>query len=241
MLLPIGLQIYSIREALAQDFYATLEKVAQMGYQGVEVFGSLPPTAQLKQRLDALGLKVAGRHARLDDLVGGLEPYLEEVQGLGAKYLVCAWSKASPTWEHNADQLVKLAEQTKSAGLKLLYHNHDHEIRESFAGKPALDYLLSRSSELGAELDIAWTYAGGADPVDYLKRYAGRTPLLHVKDVRKSDTGWETVELGQGEVDLKAALDNSSGAEWLLVEQDHSPSPVQSAQRNLEWLKAAMS
>ncbi|MER3482050.1 MAG: sugar phosphate isomerase/epimerase [Meiothermus sp.] len=241
MPLPIGLQVYSLRDALTQDFYGTLEQVARMGYEGVELFGNLPPVSELRARLEDMGLKVAGRHAVLDQLAGDLGPFLEEVQGLGAKYLVCAWSKANPTWEQNADQLANLAEQTKKADLKLLYHNHDHEIREQFDGQPALDYLLSRSSDLGAELDIAWVHAGGADPVEYLKRYAGRAPLLHIKDVRKAAKGWDTVELGQGEVDLKAALENSGGAEWLLVEQDHSPEPVESARRNLEWLKKAMS
>lgn len=241
MPLPIGLQVYSLREALAQDFYGTLEKVARMGYEGVELFGNLPPVSELKGRLDGMGLKVAGRHAVLDQLAGGLEPFLEEVQGLGAQYLVCAWSKANPTWEKNGDQLADLAERTESAGLKLLYHNHDHEIKEQFGGQAALDYLLSRSDSLGAELDIAWTRAGGADPVDYLKRYAGRIPLVHIKDVRKGAEGWETVELGQGEVDLKAALSNSGGAQWLLVEQDHSPDPLGSAGRNLEWLRKATS
>lgn len=240
MQLPIGLQIYSLREALAQDFYGTLEQVAQMGYQGVELFGNLPSAAGLRKRLDEMGLKVAGRHTVLEQLVGGLEPFLEEVQGLGARYLVCAWSKANPTWEKNADQLAELAERTGRAGLKLLYHNHDHEIREQFAGKPALDYLLSRSGDLGAELDIAWLHAGGADPVGYLRRYVGRAPLLHVKDVREGAQGWETVELGQGEVDLRAALGQVNGAEWLLIEQDHSPDPLGSARRNLEWLRKAI-
>ncbi|GEM85944.1 sugar phosphate isomerase/epimerase family protein [Meiothermus granaticius] len=234
---PIGLQVYSLREALAQDFYGTLEQVAQMGYTGVELFGNLPPIPELKPRLEELGLEVAGRHASLDQLTAGVEPFLEEVRALGAKYLVCAWSKANPTWAQNADSLAELAEHTQRAGLRLLYHNHDHEIREGFAGSTALDYLLSRSEALGAELDIAWLHAGGADPVTYLRRYAARAPLLHLKDVRKGGQGWETVELGMGEVNLKAALAQTTGAEWLLIEQDHSPDPLGSARRNLEWLK----
>lgn len=239
-MLPIGLQIYSLRNQLAQDFYGTLGQVAQMGYQGVELFGTLPPAKELGTRLDSMGLEVAGRHATLDQLVADFEALADHTLELGAKYLVCAWSKASPTWEHNAQQLAQLAQKAQNKGLKLLYHNHAHEILEQVAGQPALDYLLSQSALLGAEPDIAWLYAGGADPSAYLERYAGRIPLLHVKDVRKNGSDWETVELGSGEVPLVATLAKapSAGVAWLLVEQDHSPNPLESAKRNIAWLKS---
>lgn len=239
-MLPIGLQVYSLREALAQDFYGTLKQVAHMGYQGVELFGSLPAARELKAQLDGMGLEVAGRHATLDQLNADFEALADHTLELGAKYLVCAWSKANPTWATNAQQLAQLAQRAEHKGLKLLYHNHAHEIEEQYSDQPALDYLLSQSSSLGAEPDIAWLYAGGADPVAFLERYAGRTPLLHVKDVHKNGSEWETVELGSGEVPLGATLAKApaAGVEWLLIEQDHSPNPIASAKQNIAWLKS---
>ena len=94
--------------------------------------------------------------------------------------------------------------------------------------------------KLESELDIAWVHAGGAKPSAYLEKYASRTILVHIKDVKKTATGWETVELGKGEVKLADAIAaaKDSSAQWLLVEQDNSPTPLESHAKNVAWLKA---
>ncbi|WP_027891691.1 sugar phosphate isomerase/epimerase family protein [Calidithermus chliarophilus] len=233
----IGIQLYSVRDALAQDFEGTLRRVAAFGYEGVESFGQFTSARETRQILEGLGLEALGRHAAFEALVQGLEGELEFCLELGAPYLVCAWSKADAAWPwpRIAEELGRMAERAEAHGLKFAYHNHAHELLERVDDAPALDLLLAQP-RVHAELDVAWLHAGGVDPAQYVRRYAARTPLLHVKDVARKGERWETVELGHGEVNLSAAV-AAAQPEWLVVEQDHSPDPLGSARRNLEALR----
>jgi sugar phosphate isomerase/epimerase len=238
-MLPIGLQVYSVRDALAKDFDGTLTQVAKMGYEGVELFGGLPSHA--KKLVNELGLKVPGRHGLYDDFVKEIDKHIAETLELGAPVLVCAWSKpnANYTWEDITENLEKFAQRAKSQGVTFAYHNHDHELSEKVGEHTVLDYMAANSSALTFELDIAWLHAGGVNPAEYLDKYASRTALVHVKDVKQKGSGWDTVELGQGDVDLSKALSSAekTQSQWFLVEQDHSDDPMRSAKNNLEWLR----
>lgn len=238
---PISFQLYSVRDALTQDFEATARYIAGLGYQGVEVFGNFRSAKDTKALTDSLGIKVSGRHVPFDPLLQDLQAQIDYTLELGTPYLVCAWSKANEehSWPQIADALAQMAHSTQQHGLKFVYHNHGHELSESLNGQRVMDLILSKPG-IWAELDIAWVHAGGVNPVEYVRKYAAQTPLLHVKDVKPNPDGWDTVELGQGEVSVKAAIEAATQAEWLVVEQDHSPDPLGSAKRNLEALKALL-
>ncbi len=239
MSLPIGLQVYSLREALAQNFDGTLTQVAEMGYEGVELFGDIP--SHTKQLLDNLGLRVAGVHAVYDGLRQELQKHMDTALELNAATLVCAWSNASPEhgWETITENLETFAQAAKKQGLNFAYHNHDHELLNKVGAQTVLDYMAANAPSLLFEMDVAWLYAGGVDPVAYLQTYAPRTALVHMKDVKKTATGFDTVELGQGEVPLASILGAAkiTATTWLLAEQDNSDDPIRSAKNNAAWLK----
>lgn len=238
----IGMQIYGLRNELEHDFEGTLAKVAAMGVTGVELFGAHKSASDTKAILTRLNLTAVAAHVTFDTLEADLEGQIARAKEIGVGVLVCAWSKANDhqTWEQIADALERHAQACNAQGLEYAYHNHDHELTETVNGVPALDVIASRAPSLKLELDTAWLHAGGVKPSAYLEKYADRTVLVHIKDLRKTATGWETVELGQGEVDLAdiIAAAKKTSSQWLLIEQDNSPTPLESHQRNAVWLKA---
>jgi sugar phosphate isomerase/epimerase len=239
MALPVGLQVYSLRDELSKDFDGIIKQVASMGYEGVELFGEVP--AHAKQLLDGLGLKVAGYHGVYDPLRQDLQKHLDLVLSLGAPTLVCAWSNATPEhgWERITENLEIFAQTAQKQGLTFAYHNHDHELLNHVSDHTVLDYMAANAPTLLFEMDVAWLYAGGVDAADYLRKYASRTALVHMKDVRKTAKGFDTVELGQGEVPLGGILEaaKTTASPWLLAEQDNSDDSLRSARKNLEWLR----
>jgi sugar phosphate isomerase/epimerase len=238
----IGMQIYGLRHELEIDFEGTLAKVAAMGVTGVELFGAHKSASDTKAILERQGLTPVACHVVFDTLQTELEGQIARAKEIGAGILVCAWSKANDhqTWEQIADALERHAQACNAQGLQYAYHNHDHELTETVNGVPALDVIATRAPSVKLELDTAWLHAGGVKPSTYLGKYADRTILVHIKDLRKTATGWDTVELGQGEVDLAdtIAAAKKTSSQWLLLEQDNSPTPLESHQRNAVWLKA---
>jgi sugar phosphate isomerase/epimerase len=240
--MKIGMQIYGLRNELEHDFEGTLAKVTDMGVTGVELFGAHKSASDTKAILERLNLTPVACHVPFDPLEADLEGQIARAKEIGAGVLVCAWSKAGDqqSWEQIADALERHAQACNAQGLEYAYHNHDHELTETVNGIPALDVIASRAPSVKLELDTAWLHAGGVKPSSYLEKYADRTILVHIKDLHKTATGWETVELGQGEVDLAdtIAAAKKISSQWLLLEQDNSPTPLESHGRNAVWLKA---
>ncbi|AFZ69219.1 sugar phosphate isomerase/epimerase family protein [Deinococcus peraridilitoris] len=244
MTVSIGLQLYTLRNELMQDFEGTLRRVAELGFHGVEFagYGGYSAT-DLRALIDSLGLKAAATHVSLDRLRTHLDAEIDFMTELGGIALVCPWAntESEQEWLAIADDLDLAAQACEARGLKLAYHNHAHEISRRAGSLPVMDALLTRAPRLHFEIDVAWVYAGGGDPVAYLQEYADRVPLVHLKDVRpKADTPgeWDTVELGAGTVDLQAAMQMAGDAVWWLVEQDHSPHPLASVEASVRYLRA---
>jgi sugar phosphate isomerase/epimerase len=239
----VGLQLYTLRDLLGDRFKETLEQVAAMGYKGVEfagIYGGLS-APELRQFLGRLGLEVAGLHVSLEQLEQGLDAQIALARTLGAPYLVCPWIDSElrgseARWRVLFGRLERLGKACREAGIRLAYHNHSFEFEEKIAGQPVFDALFAGAPSLEVELDVAWAHAGGQDPAAYLRKYAGRVPLVHLKDLR----GRQTVELGRGEVPLEATLQaaRAGGVRWLLVEQDESAKPLESVRLSLEWLRS---
>lgn len=246
----IALQLYTVRDAVAQDLLGVLRRVAAMGYRGVEFAGFAGvPVREVRDVLDGEGLTAVACHVGVPALESDLEGALANVQEVGATYVVCPWidpaiAHDATRWAEFVARLEPWARACEERGLRFAYHNHAFEFEARHDGELALDLLFRASPGVLMELDAAWAYAGGTDPVGYLRQYAGRVPLLHVKDVTVSGAERQTVELGQGEVPLGAVLHaaQETGVEWLIAEQDHCQrDPMESAAANFDWLRQALS
>ena len=250
----IGLQLWTVRDALAQDFAGTLERVAALGLAGVEFagYGGLS-ASDLRDLLARLNLQAAASHVAYERLFSQLDEELRYAAELGLTRLVCPWARfeQDAEWLSFADRLEQVAQECANAGVSLSYHNHAHELQDRLGGERVLAALLSRAPTVQAELDVAWLQAGGASAPEYLRRYAGRTDLVHLKDYRAGqggprEDGVVTVALGDGVTDLEGVLTalreanaRGAGPAWLLIEQDDSEgNSFDSVARSLAWLRA---
>ncbi|OMD42876.1 sugar phosphate isomerase/epimerase family protein [Paenibacillus odorifer] len=247
-MLKIGLQLYTLREELEQDFEGTLRKVAALGYKGVEFFHLFGRTAaEVKQLLNELGLVALGAHRPYDALLNDTEAEISYNLEIGNPHLIVPYlSEEQRNYEEVAANLKIIGEKCKAGGAVLLYHNHDFELTDKYgdSDRTAFDGLFEEvpADLLQVEMDTCWVHHAGYDAVEYINKYAGRLPIIHLKDLKKHEDGSpETVVLGEGEVNLTAILDAAvqANVEWAVVEQDFcSRSPLESVEDSLKWVKA---
>ena len=239
----VGLMLYTVRDECSLDLAGTLRAVAEMGYEGVELFdlhGHAP--AQVRVWLDEARLDVCGRHVSLAALEHGLPELGEQAPILGTNRIALSWIEAPTSREDArtaAERLGHAAREAASLGLELGFHNHDGELRE-LHGCTFLDDLLELP--LFLELDLGWAWWAGVDPVGLLERSRGRVPLVHVKDFRtRGERSFCPVgegSVGYGRV-APAAVE--LGVEWLLVEQDETEgSALAAARRSFEALSSML-
>jgi len=249
--LPIAAQVYSVREEAAADFDGTMERLAGMGYEGVELAGlyGMAPE-EVRACLDRHGLKAVSAHVPCEEFEQDLEGTLEAYKTLGCLFLAVPylgrdrWYGGS-RYQETLDLISRVAESSGKAGIQLLYHNHDFEFGKAAEGGYQLDafYQEERLKHVAAELDLCWVKVGGADPVEYLQKYSGRCPLVHVKDFVREGAERKVVlvavgdgELGVESVAVQAA---ASGAEWLVVEQDDHAygTPMENMKKSIDCIK----
>ncbi|MGD0736523.1 MAG: sugar phosphate isomerase/epimerase [Terracidiphilus sp.] len=231
--LPIGLQLYSVRELLPKDFDGTLAKVRAAGYTEVEAAGYFDkPAADFKKAMDAAGLRCISTHHSMDVLKPRLDELIEYGHALGLEYIVCPSSmhrdpaaKGPLTlddWRWTAGELNKIGEKVNAAGMRFGYHNHTPEFG-SEGGVVFYDELLRLTDPklVFFEMDCGWVAAAGRNPVDYLSKTPGRFPLLHVKDMVKGDNGkMHSTVMGRGVVDYKPILRAATGLKHYFIEQE---------------------
>ena len=258
----IGLQLYTVREAMAKDPAGTLAQLAKMGYNSVEgatytgtqkFYGLAPQAfaALLKQN----GLVMPSSHYRLGEEPTNGAPTLgtmlhewdravDDAAAAGVKYMVCAYLSEPERgnldhYKYIADQLNKAGERCQKAGIQLCYHNHDFEFVAQ-NGKLPYDLLLATDPKLvKMELDLYWVTKAGRDPLELFKQNPGRFPLWHVKDMAKA-APYSFTEVGNGSIDFKRifAHANEAGLQYFFVEQDITPgSPFDSAAKSLAHIK----
>lgn len=230
MKIPVALQLYTLREVMKSDFMGILEKVAEIGYQGVEFagFGGIE-AGFLKRHLDSLNIKVAGSHTPLTLLRNDIEQVIEDNLRLENQYIIVPYAdfNAKNDYLDLAEELSEIGTRLKERGLQLCYHNHSHELKK-YDDKYGLDILFenTESGVLKPEIDTYWVKKAGIDPISYLKKYNGRTPLVHIKDMEEG-TG-DFAEVGEGIIDIRGLVEQAkrNGAEWLVVEQDQCKRPA---------------
>jgi sugar phosphate isomerase/epimerase len=244
----IGLQLYTLREETDKDFIGTLQKVAAIGYEGVEFAGYGGLTAdQLADLLQKLKLKAIASHVSLTQLTDHLEEEIAFNLAIGSRYIICPYvaeedRQQESQWLAIFTRLENIGKRCAERGIGFAYHNHDFELQQKVKGTFVLDAMMESIPQtmLLMELDACWVHHAGLAPGNYISKYADRLPLVHLKDMRKLPNGDAlTVELGQGEVDLAAIIEASvqAGVEWLVVEQDKCTNPpFESIETSWNWI-----
>jgi len=247
---PYALQLYSVRDYCEDDTETALQQVKAAGYDFVELAGFYGMGVDLfKIMLDAAGLTPVSMHVGFELVVGDTETVARQADHLGVGYVVVPWlGKEVCTnreqWVMAAESMNAAGEILGEAGVSLCYHNHNHEF-EYLGGHTIFDTIFSNADAdcLKLELDTCWSTIGGADTVGLLQRYAGRTPLVHIKDYKPVEPGKPVVftEVGRGIMDWDAILHaaKDAGAVWYIVEQDESEGDsMESAAISADYMKS---
>lgn len=238
----ISLQLYTVREAMAKDPLGTLERVAQIGYPGIEI-GAKNSDAVIA-KINALGLSVISAGVGVESLRDDFEGIVEGAKTLDTSFLMLGYvgeeyRGSAEKWRQTAGMLEEFGQKAREAGLRLCYHNHAFELEESFDGKTGLEILFENADPqyLQAELDVYWIQKGGGKPVEIIRRYSNRLPLLHCKDMMPDGSFGE---VGEGILDWPAifAAAQKAQVEHYVVEQDTCPGdPFDSIATSLANLK----
>jgi sugar phosphate isomerase/epimerase len=235
MALPVALQLYTVRDLLAQDFEGIIQKVAEMGYVGVEMAGVYGQSAVDAGRLcRSLGLTVTSAHLPLP--VGYQRQQVIDTLGeLGTTQLICAWVPEDrfttlDSIKQVCDELNAGARSANEAGLTFAYHNHWWE-PAMLDGRNILDIMVEHLDPLVQfELDVYWVKVAGQDPVAILNHLGSRVPLVHMKDGPAVKDEPMTA-VGQGVIDCQGVAEaaEGNGARWLVVEMDRVAGDVMTA------------
>jgi sugar phosphate isomerase/epimerase len=252
----VGVQLYTVRDLMKEDFDGTIAKVAQIGYKEVEFAGYFGRTGQqVRAAVDKNGLKAPSTHVQYDELDDKFPSVIETSKTIGMEYIVCPWipeelRKSPDIWKQASDKFNKCGEQAKKAGIQFAYHNHWFEFLP-VDGKLPYDELLAMcdANLVKMELDLCWITTAGGDPIKYFDKYPGRFPLVHVKDLKKlpvitaggpqnfGDTV-DLTEVGSGIIDWKKifAQSEKAGIKHYIVEHDHPKQPLASIKTSYEYL-----
>ncbi len=225
--IPIGVQLYSVGAVAQADLPGTLAAIKKMGYEAVEFAGYYNRTAkQLRQLLDDNGLKACGTHIQLDTMAGDkLPPTIEFNQVLGNRFLIAPSLPKTNTssldaWAKTADAFNAIAAKLKPLNMAVGYHNHTDEFAP-LEGQVPMDYFFGRTSrDVIMQLDVGHCVRAGADPVAYLKKFAGRARSVHVKEWSSTKQAYV---VGEGDVKwpaVFAACETVGGTEWYVIEEE---------------------
>ena len=253
----IGLQLYTVRDLMKQDFDGTLSKVAAVGYKEVEFAGYFDHSPKdVRAAVDRHGLTAPSAHIDYKNLGDKFPEVIEAAKVVGHEYLVNPWideeiRKQPDGWKQAAETFNRAGDACKKAGIQFAYHNHWFEFLP-VNGKLPYDILLTECDPnlVKMELDLCWITVGGQDPLRYFDRYPGRFPLVHVKDVKRvppvtaggaQDFGSsmkDMTEVGSGIIDWKKifAQSDKAGIKHYFVEHDNPKKPLESIKKSYDYL-----
>lgn len=271
MKLPVAVQLYSVRDDMEQDFYGTIKAMKEIGYDGVEfagLFGEEP--AKIKAFCEEIGITPISAHVPYYDMLEDPEKVLADYAEIGVKYVAVPYlteecRPGTDGFAATVEGIRKIGEAAKKLGIQLLYHNHDFEFVK-IGEEYALDVLYSTIPEdlLKTEIDTCWVNVAGVDPSEYILKYSGRAPVVHLKDFKKlegsqgkmyqligiddneeaeeEEDAFSFMPVGYGMQDMPAILAacEDAGALWVVVEQDNpakGATPMESVKLSREYLK----
>jgi len=223
---PIAVQLYTVREACAEDFIGTLKKIADIGYKGVEFAGlhGFAPQEIAKVVAD-LGMVTCSSHCPMVTKEN-VNRLVDQEQALGNKRLVTGVGgddlKTEDGCKRAADRLNAAAELVRPFGIQIGYHNHWWEFDPKVGDRTPHEIIFSQAADdVFAEIDVYWAAMGKADPVKVIAGMTGRVPLLHIKD-GPLEKGKPHTAVGAGALDMRAivAAADPDVLEWLIVELD---------------------
>ena len=240
----VGLQLYTVRRDLGRDFEGTLTRIAEIGYREMEFAGyhGKSPT-EVRALLTRLGLTAPSSHVGLDVLRREVDSAIAAAKEVGHRYLVVPWLDASERkslddYRRIAEELNRIGEKVRAAGMQLGYHNHDFEL-VGIDGTVPLDVMLEHTDPalVALELDLYWATKAGADPLTYFSRYPGRVQLVHVKDSAGAPEH-RMVDVGQGTIDFATifARGEPAGIRHAFVEHDDPTNPLETLRVSYQHL-----
>lgn len=264
--LPLGLQLYSVRDFLPKDYSGTLQQLGAMGYRDVEAAGFFGHSAaDVKQAMAQAGLRCVSAHYPMQQLQG-LDEIVKFGRELGLAYIICSspllrdpsrakgqsWTAgleamSADDWKWNADQLNEIGKRVRAEGIEFGYHNHYIEFHEHDGFLP-YDLLLQQTDPklVTMEMDCGWVVIGGHKPEDYLTRYPERYSMLHIKEFKLE--GWKpgmepvSTEMGRGSIDYASifAAAKKARIRHIFVEQEAFPDmPAMDALKtDADWLRS---
>src|SRR5882757_1763734 len=255
----VGVQLYTVRDAMKSDFEGTIARVAQIGYKEVEFAGYFDHSPKdISAILKNNGLTAPSCHVAYDIVQNKWDQQIEASHAIGHKFIVCPWIEPKQRQEPDgykraADLFQKAGEASKKAGIQFAYHNHTFEFQpsEALGGKLPYDILLATDPNyVKMELDLCWISVAGKDPIEYFNKYPGRFPLVHVKDIKQlpkpedaptagpdREMGFLT-DVGSGIIPWKQIFANSgkAGIEHYFVEQDNPADAFASIAKSYAYL-----
>lgn len=271
MSLPIALQFYSVRDESEKDFFGTLKKVKEMGYEGVEfagLFGHSPE--EVKAMCEEIGIIPVSAHVPFDEMINDIKKVVADYKLIGCKYIAVPYlteerRPGAEKFAETVEYIKQIGKECADNGLTLLYHNHDFEFIK-INGEYGLDVLYNEVSAdlLQTELDTCWVNVGGENPSEYITKYTGRAPVVHLKDFVMQgrekpkklydligiDDETESADeedfsfkpVGYGVQDFASILvaSEKAGAKWVVVEQDQPDSgntSLNAAKMSIEYLR----
>ena len=249
----VGLQLYSVRDAMEKDMDATLKAVKEMGYDYVEFAGYFGKTAEeVKALLDKYELKAISVHQATDLFEKEGKAAVDYLNTIGVKYSAIPWydkNELYNNWDETVKKFAEVSKLLKAGGIQLMYHNHDFEFVK-INGEYVLDklYRTLDAETLMPEIDTCWVHYAGVNPAEYVRKYAGRIKVLHLKDFvckelgggpaydlidnsgkgigtkSREDNGFQFRPLGMGRQNFAEILEacEASGTEYVIVEQDQT-------------------
>jgi len=261
----LGLQLYTIRDAMAADLKGTLQRVASFGYQDLEIYGfsgskyyGLDPKV-FKQILDDNNLTTSSGHYDLfkfmmpgnsdDDMMRYIDQCIEGAHILKQAYITWPWldpdSRTLEKFKLVADKLNRIGERVGKANLRVAYHNHDFEFID-YDGKIGYDIILNETDPdlVKIQMDLFWfSHSSKLTPHDYFMKFPGRFVMWHLKDMSKVDRNLHEV-MGEGTIDFKAILRDAdlAGVKYMFVEQgnNYHPDAMQNVAQSAQYVKSQL-
>ncbi|MEP6464669.1 MAG: sugar phosphate isomerase/epimerase [Parafilimonas sp.] len=244
----VGIQLYSVRNEMLADAKGTLLKIGKIGYKEIEsaksdkgnYYGLAPK--EIKSILNDNGMTLRSGHIHVDD---DFQKSIDEAAETGQQYLISAvlpsQGQTVDNYKKSAEQLSKAGEQCKKSGLIFGYHNHNSEFDE-VDGKILYDVLLENVDPkyVIMEMDLGWVINAGKNPLDYFKKYPGRFPLWHLKDMDPAKK--HSTEFGKGNVDIAGMFKyaKESGMKYYFIEQEeYTNNAFESMTFDYNWLQKA--
>ena len=269
----IGLQLYSVRDDMQKDFEGTIKKVKEMGYDVVEFAGYYGHDAdEIKALLEKYDLECVSVHQKYEAFLEDEEAMVEFQRKLGIKYSIIPWMDRSKqadkeVFPQTIKEIKTVAKALSKIGVKMGYHNHEFEF-ETYNDEFLIDLFRKEftDDEMFLQVDTCWCKYAGYDPAEYIKKYNGKIPVLHLKDFTadksvkaamyalidetgketkaptRDENGFKFKPLGEGQQDFPSIIKSAEeiGVQYLIVEQDGHPDyePLESVRRSREYLKS---